>query len=226
MFRSSFFGIKLASYKSNLEVHMRFATISVLLSFLASSAFAYEFIHNVRPLAFRASNVDYDLGIAVYRDPKTKKQETFELSELSPLTHKRVNGVQESEVVLLDDKVCQAFYVGESGRTALTCQTGITYKDKLEGQTHKTVYKFSTTTDVIPEIPSMDCFNKKDKVILNTKIGHIEAGETVRIEAILASGEALIRRVGLFGLALVQTGRPVVYDPYVLRVKLSDLQKE
>ena len=130
---------------------------------------------------------------------------------------------QKPMVALLDGKICQIFHMADSGRAQFTCRTGVLFMDPEKGHSQFTVKVNDHVQNAVPEVSNLNGIEKGSTYKMNQSIEHIEAGEKVRVEAILANGEILIRRTGFLRTALIQTGRPVVFDPVVVRASISYL---
>lgn len=169
-------------------------------------------------------NFNDDTKTAVYYDYAEGKKKTVNISELSKATKETINGVKQGSIVLLDKeghKFCETFYVFENGSAYIGCQTdGVHITIGMNRPLQQ--FYIAPTEILTPEVKSLDGFTKKEKVILTRASGNIKAGSLVRIEAILANGEALVQKVGLNYLDT--SSLRLKWN--IERVQLSDLEKK
>ncbi len=198
-----------------------FAVTVILFSPVLSAA---TYIHNSLPHVYGNTQVHEKEGYISYKSVNGE-QLKMNLSDVSETTEARVNGVKKNEVAILDGNICQAFYVAKNGRAEFTCRTGITYTDSVFGKTHHLKKIVRNTSDAIPEVKEIEGMRKGDFVKLQVSTDTIDSGEEVRIEAVLANGQLLVRRTGFLRMALISGGGPIVRDISVVKVNVADVCK-
>ena len=197
----------------------------ISLSLLSTKALmAQVYIHNSQPIVVGQYQINKTEETISYRAANGQIVER-PLSEFSEETTQRMNDVKQNEVVLFDGKMCQAFYVALSGRAELTCRTGQVIRDGLNGVTNEVKKMIVSTAETVAEVKELDGIRKKDFVTLQVPIDGIQAGDEVRVEAIFANGEVLIKRSGFMRLGLIQSGGSLVRDVSIIRAHITDLCK-
>lgn len=203
---------------------MRFLSAAIVFVSMTSTLWAQVYIHNTAPHVYGNAIVNQSKGTLRYYSVNGERIE-IPLSEVSKESKERINGIKRNEVAILNGKLCQAFYVAESGRAQFTCRSGIVYTDSIYGKTHHLEKFVAPTSEAIGEVQELEGMKKKDFVTLQVPVEHIQAGEEVRIEAILANGEVLIKRTGFMRMGLIQSGGSEVRDISTVRAHITDLCK-
>jgi hypothetical protein len=189
---------------------------------LAPATWAQVYIHNTLPHVYKMARVDKKEGVLKYQSISGKKIKV-PLTEVSVETDERIHGIKKNEVAILDGMFCQAFYVAISGRAEFTCRTGLIYNDSLNGATHHLEKYVAHTSEAIPEVFEMNGIKKRQYIKIKNNIEDIKSGSEVRVEAIFANGEILIKRTGFLRMGLIQTGGSSVRDIGTIRTHIKEL---
>lgn len=160
----------------------------------------YSYIHHESHMRLEISKVDQDNQTAKYFDSDENKLKTVNLSEVSQETNEEIDGVKVKNMVLVKFsdhtlRPCEVWYLYSNALAHVGCQTG---KNKQHGGTNRPVLGTYTASieSMVKELPSLDGFEKKDRVRLQKNVGDLKQGDLVRIEHIFQNGSALVQKMG------------------------------
>jgi hypothetical protein len=179
---------------------------------LSGAAQAYQY-HIPSGRMVEVSKFDKD-GNAYFFDYETHKKVYVKAAELSYESKTAVNGIKAGDVVLhnqKDVKFCEVFHVFENGLAYVGCQSESKMAGNLGVDRPSQLRGFVDTKTLIGEVKELDGFSKKEKASLLKDSGKLKCGNSVRIEAILSNGEAIVQKRDAFS----------VIDSSSLRLKLG-----
>ena len=187
---------------------------------------SWRYIHNETGMQIELNNINEQNGTATYFDYRDSKKVVVKLSDVSREVDEGVAGVKAGSFVLVnfgnnDIRTCQTYRVFENGIARIGCQTGKIRKNI--GVDRPQVGQYNVNAhEVMAEVETFEGFTKKEKATLTAASGNLEAGTTVRIEALFPNGEAFVQK---FGANLLDTSG-LMLKKNIERVSLRDLDKK
>lgn len=193
-----------------------FALLSVAIFSMTSSAFAYDFIAKIetyldnttnKTIQFSSHDIDKKTNTAQYYDYALSKKFTVSLDDVSKSTTKKLKGVKAGELAVLESvtadgvtrarRACLVFHVFENAKAEIACRT-VKEDYRIGYQMPSRFGYLIHDLDILgAEVESLDGFKKGQKAILQIDTDSIKAGKTVKIWAVLRSGEAIVQKAGL-----------------------------